>query len=211
LKSIVQLPDHRHDVASEKGELAVEQNSPFVAGIWRTYREAKQFKDESVWQRLAELTVWQAVELWLVTLKRLTAKNYLAGFRRLVELKLVDTGMTLQQFSLVNHEAVVDTIKTQPGWSEATRQARAAAYITFTGFLQRRTQGVISKAVTNKEGNSKTFFKVREKVKTEALSQLQSRLFLQAIEAINRRDALIAKLLLQGGKRKSEVLDLRVD
>jgi integrase/recombinase XerD len=184
------------------------ENAPVLPGA---YREARRARDEDVWRQLSEITVWQGVQAWLHTLNPLTAKNYRAGLQRLVRLNLLDLGQTLQQFALINHEAVVDDIKRLEHWKEATRQARAAAYISFTGFLQRRTQGIIHKAVSSKEGANKTFFKVREKVKTPALSQLQSRQFLQQVELLNRRDALVAKLLLQGGKRKSEVLALKVD
>lgn len=176
-----------------------------------TYEASKSAKTETIWQQLGSLSVGDALDLWLKTLKTLTRINYHSGFKRLVELDLVNMDLSLQQFSLVNHESVVDEVKLIHKWSEATRQARAAAYISFTGFLQRRTQGIINKAVTNKEGTAKTFFKIRDKVKTRALSQVQTKRFLEEIENINPRDGLIAKLLLQGGKRKTEVLELRTD
>ena len=176
-----------------------------------SYESSKNQKNEEIWKRLSHVSVGDALHFWLETLRRLTRENYHAGFKRLEQLNLVNLKSTLQQFSLINHEAVIDEIKLIHHWSEATRQARAAAYISFTGFLQRRTQGIIHKAVSNKEGNNKTFFKVREKVKTSALSQIETRNFFQEIEKINVRDALIAKLLLQGGKRKTEVLGLNTE
>jgi len=176
-----------------------------------TYQESVSAKSETIWKQLGNLSVMDALGVWLQTLNKLTRVNYHSGFKRLSELDLVDMNLTLQQFSLVNHEAIVDDIKLVQDWSEATRQARAAAYISFTGFLQRRTQGIINKAVTNKEGVSKTFFKIRDKVKTDALSQSQTRRFLEEMDKLNIRDALIAKLLLQGGKRKTEVLNLGIE
>jgi integrase/recombinase XerD len=192
--------------SSEQGSGMEHAAIPLTA-----YHQARQAREETVWRQLSAISVWQGVDAWLRTLNPLTAKNYQAGLQRLVRLNLLNPDQTLQQFALINHEAVIDDIKRLSHWTEATRQARAAAYISFTGFLQRRTQGIVHKAVSSKEGANKTFFKVREKVKTQALSQLQSRDFLLQAERLNRRDALVAKLLLQGGKRKSEVLDLKVD
>ncbi len=188
--------------------IPTQQNRIIFPG---TYEESQSAKTETIWKQLGNLSVEEALEVWFQTLRDLTRMNYRSGFRRLVNKDLVNMDLSLQQFSLINHEAVVDEVKLVQDWSEATRQARAAAYISFTGFLQRRTQGIISKAVTNKEGVSKTFFKIRDKVKTNALSQIETRLFIEEIEKINVRDALIAKLLLQGGKRKTEVLDLQTD
>ena len=176
-----------------------------------SYLAVRQAKDESIWQQLGEISVKKALEMWFSTLNNLTQKNYGSGIKRLIEMDLVDEALSLQQFSLVNHETVVDEIKLLSHWSEATKQARAAAYISFTGFLQRRTQGIINKAVANKEGHNKTFFKVREKVKTPALSIEHTRRFISALESINQRDGLIAKLILQGGKRKEEVLGLTTE
>jgi len=176
-----------------------------------SYEKAKSFVNENTWKQLGNITVEEALGKWLQTLGKHTRINYAAAFRRLTDFNLISTKMNLQGFALTNHESIVDDIKTVIEWSEATRQARAAAYISFTGFLQRRTKGVIRKAVTSKEGVNKTFFKVREKVKTEALSQNQTKRFLTEIETLNQRDGLIAKLILQGGKRKEEVLSLKVD
>lgn len=67
---------------------------------------------------------------------------------------------------------------------------------------------MIPKAVPSKEGVSKTFYRVREKVATEAMTKMQWSEFLDELEKINKRDCLIAKIILQGGKRMSEVLAL---
>lgn len=173
-----------------------------------SYEEAQSLKQEALWKNLSEVSVGQAISEWLTTLSALTSKNYLSGMKRLAELKLISLEMTLQQFTLVNHNATIDKIKVIPNLSECSKQARAACYISFTQFLCRRTQGMISKAVPSKEGVSKTFYRVREKVATEAMTKMQWSEFLDELEKINKRDCLIAKIILQGGKRMSEVLSL---
>jgi integrase/recombinase XerD len=52
----------------------------------------------------------------------------------------------------------------------------------------------------NKEGSSKTFFRISEKVKTQAMSQAQWIAFFKELEKSNPRDCLIEKVILQVGK-----------
>ncbi len=176
-----------------------------------SFEHALQLKKEAVWKNLQEITVKQAVAEWLSTLKGITAKNYASGIKQLTKLKLIDLKLTLQMFALINHDAVIDQIKVVPDLSECTKQARAACYISFTRFLSRRTQGVITKATPSREGSSKTFYRVRDKVATEAMTRAQWIDFLEELHKVNPRDCLIAKIILQGGKRLSEVLSLTTD
>jgi integrase len=150
--------------------------------------------------------VGESLELWLGTLGTLTSINYRSGMKQLVDGEYLNIGMSLQAFALINHDAVVDRIKNHSSWAECTRQTRAACYISFTGFLSRRSQGMIKKAQPCREGNAKTFYRVREKVKTEAMTLVQWTDFLNSFT--NPRDQLIAKLAIQGAKRINEVLGL---
>lgn len=68
----------------------------------------------------------------------------------------------------------------------------------------------MKKALPNKEGNSRTFFRVHEKVKTQAMNLAQWIAFFKELEKINPRDCLIGKVILQGGKRVNEVLSLQI-
>ena len=173
-----------------------------------SYEDAKRSQSNWIWQQLEKISVQEAVEVWLSTLSERTQKNYRSGVRRLADLGLFDPLMTLQAFMLVNHEAIIDQIKLVAHWTECTRQARAACYISFTGFLYRRSKGIIPRALASREGHGKTFYKVYDKVKTAAMSQAQWCAFLEELEKISPRECLIAKIMLQGGKRVREVLDL---
>ena len=99
---------------------------------------------------------------------------------------------------------------TPQDWAESSRQSRAACYIFFTGFLQHRLQVVVKKAFPNKEGSSKTFFRIGKKVKTSAMTRAQWIAFFKELEKINPRDCLIGKVILQGGKRVNELLSLQI-
>jgi integrase len=104
---------------------------------------------------------------------------------------------------------MVDKVKQVPNWSECTKQARAAAMLSFFCFLSRRTDGLIKRLQPSKEGEGKTFFKVRDEVVTQAMTLSQWSKWLVELDRMNRRDALIAKVVLQGGKRIGEVLSLQ--
>jgi integrase/recombinase XerD len=176
-----------------------------------SFEEAKTLKTESVWNQLSQISVEEGIQLWLENFKNPTRKNYLSGMNKLIELALIDPTISLQAFSLINHESIIDKIKLVNHWEEASKQARAACYISFTRFLSRRTKGIVPRAIPAKEGKEKTFYRTSEKVKTEAMSRAQWTKFLSKLAEINHRDWLIAQTMLQGGKRMSEVLSLTVD
>lgn len=189
--------------------LATTNSSSLILQDANSYEEAKRSQKQLIWQQLETITVSEAADLWLSMLSPRTRINYQSGLRKLAELGMLSPFMTLQAFALVNHEAIIDQIKLSPSWTECTRQSRAACYISFTRFLHRRSQGMISRAIANREGHAKTFFRIYDKVKTFAMSQSQWVLFLEALEQISPRECLIAKLILQGGKRANEVLSLQ--
>jgi integrase/recombinase XerD len=176
-----------------------------------TYEQAQTYKTNVVWNTLDRIMVEEAIAAWLGTLSSLTRINYHSGMKKLVEYGLINPRISLQSFALLNHDAIVDQIKLINGLSEATKQARAACYVSFTAYLNRRLQGVVRKASPNKEKASQTFYKIRDKVKTNALNQAQWQAFLRELEKINSRDLLIAKIILQGGKRVNEVLSLQTN
>ena len=177
-----------------------------------SYQEACEEIDNNLWKNLGMLTVERACIDWLSEIQNInTLRNYRSGMGKLYEIGLIDLFMTLQQFALINHNNIIDKIKTVSHWSECTRQTRAACYIAFTAFLNRRTNGMIKKALAKREGKLKTFSKVHHKVKTKAMIQPEWILFLEALQKINARDALIAKVILQGAKRVNEVLSLQTD
>ena len=177
-----------------------------------SYRQDIELNKETIWRALANVQLRHAIDAWLGTLASLTRKNYQCGLDRLSSLNLINFNQSLQEFSKTNHNAVIDQIKKIPGLSEATKQARAACYISLTRYISRRTDGIVKAAIPCKEGSldtTKTFGSTRSVVKSEALEPME---WIRLIDAIgNSRDAIIVKLMLQGAKRISEVLALTID
>lgn len=176
-----------------------------------SFEQAEAIRNRIIWDKIDSLNVESVIFEWLATLSYRTRINYQSGVRMLTAAGLLNPSMSLQAFSLVNHDAIIDRIKQVSSWQETSRQARAALYISFTRYLSRRFPNIFKKAMPSREGTSKTFFRVHEKVVTEAMNLAQWTAFFSALQEINSRDCLIAKITLQGGKRIREVLTLTVE
>ena len=163
------------------------------------------------WNDLQSLKLSEAAAIWLQNLEnRNTRVNYRSGLNKLFRLRIINRSMTLAEFAQINSNVIVDRIKNQRRWSEATRQARAACFISFTKSLDRRTEGKIRQAVPEKFGIAKTFFAIREKVKTKAMDREEYQRFRAELQKINPKHRLISDVILQGIKRISEVLSLKI-
>ncbi len=198
--------------------LAIVEHKKSAPAVSFTYEEMKSLKDNHKWNELRNTSVQDALDKWysMFTEGSLTLKNYRSGINKLVERGYIHREMSLQIFSQINSKAILLCIKkeTPPGkeaWSECTRQARAACFISFTNFLCEMTDGMIQKAMPRKVGVDKTFYRFRDEVDTEAMTFVQFTAFLEELEKINTRDCLIAKLTLQGCKRINEVLSVTTD
>lgn len=192
-----------------------------------TFRQAKDLKEEQIWQSLFSITIFEAVQSWFQMLQnQKTLTTYMSVISELFKRQILNPHMNLQEFSLLNTNSIVDQIKKAPLFcekklkkatirrlmAEGTRQKYAATFISFTHFLSRRTEGIIKKATPSKEGINKTFYRLRETVKTNAFQTRNDwERFLNELFMLNKRDCLIAKIMLQGGKRISEALSLKID
>jgi integrase len=176
-----------------------------------SYTIALDMRDQFIWNQMNSVTVNDAFVKWIDGIpNKLTRKNYLSAMNRLVDAGIINIDLSLQAFALIHHSEIIKKIKQQPH-SEATNQARAAAYISFTRHLAEKYEGNFKRAIPSKDPKAKTFSKIRDTVDTEAMSREQWTSFLNELQKINARDCLIAKIALQGGKRINEVLSLTVD
>jgi integrase/recombinase XerD len=176
-----------------------------------THSQMETAKREAIWKKLANISLESSATEWLAHLLPTTRKNYLSGIRMLSLFGIFDLKQSLQSFSLVNHDTVLDKIATIKQWSACSKQARAALYISLTRFLHRKTEGIIKRALSRKSEANRTFFRVRDKVKTEPLNTTEWTNLIKAMETFNQRDALIAKLCLQGARRIQEVLRVEIN
>ncbi len=190
-----------------------------------SYRKTLEMKEEVIWNSLAKVKLLDAMDQWFETIiNPRTKKSYKMAMKELISRDLLDPQCSLQQFSLISPDMVIDSIKTMSvfskdrkgketakPWTMKTREARIACFLAFTRYLSRKTEGMIRRGIPSKDGIEKTFSSPSRKVKTDALSRSQIVSFLQEMDKLNPRDAMIARLCLHGGKRINEVLSLRVD
>lgn len=180
-----------------------------------TFLQAIVSRDEKIWQALSEISLAQGVENFLMTLEGHTQRAYRGAFRSIFHLftekNLFQPSFSLQSFALANLEFLLDQIRTHIRGKEATKQARAAAFIALTRYLQRASGGIVRKVTPKKEKGSPTFRQVREKALTPALTVEQCAIFLQSLRSISLREYLLAKTLLQGAKRIGEVLSAQIE
>ena len=124
-----------------------------------TFGQAEALKDRIIWGKLESVTVESLLIEWFETLSYRTRINYRSGSNMLAVTGLLNPLMSLQMFSMINHDSIIDQIKQIVEWSETSRQARAALYISFTRYLSRRYPSVFKKAMPCREGvdNSSNF------------------------------------------------------
>jgi integrase/recombinase XerD len=179
-----------------------------------TLARAVEARDEAIWKELSQISLMKAADQFLETLSGNTQRAYRAAFQSIFHLmenqRLFDPRNNLQTFALSNLEYLLDEIRSRLSGSDSTKQARAAAFIALTRFLQRATGGLIRKVVPRKEKSNPTFRQVRETSLTKALTRVQWTRFLAFLRRSSHRDYLVAKTILQGAKRVGEVLSAQI-
>lgn len=190
-----------------------------------SYRALLEAKQETIWRTLALITVENAKEEWLLTIQNpCTRHSYKISMDELMERSFLLPYWSLQEFSLISPEMIIDKIKVAPifikdkcgkegqeQWSIRTREARISCFLAFTRYLNRKTEGIIRRGVPCRDGTGKTFSPKPRKVKTNAMTRSQLVRFFEELDKLNPRDAMIARLCLHGAKRISEVLGLMTD
>ena len=158
-----------------------------------------------------------AIETWLSNLRPGTRQNYGYYMHDMIKRRIIPEfdasgkDFTVGHFRHVPHELVLDYIKKIEGWSEGTRQLHCACYISFTAYLSRISQGWFRRAIPSNLATNPTFFQVREKCATNAMTLSELHRFIKALHCINKRDSLIARTIFHGAKRVSEVLSATLD
>ncbi len=167
--------------------------------------------------RLQVMSLSEAIAQYLTNLSIETRKNYTYYFKDMQRRNIIPMfnkeglEFTVDDFNFFPHEAMIDYIKKVQDWSEGTRQVKAACYISLTSWLNRISEGWFRRAQPSILSSNKTFFKVREKCATKALSRIEWQKFKEALAQIDYRDSLIARTMLQGAKRISEALTVKLE
>lgn len=220
------VPISEEQLESSKEEFKRQQEEEAEFPVLKTTEEgldlfaAKQELQRSrrsFIEKLEYTPIKVAIGDWLKNLHAETRRNYAYYVTDMMRRKIIPEFdsegkvFTVGHFNHIPHERMIDYIKTIGDWSEGTRQVRAACYISFTSYLQRISQGWFRKAEASTLASNKTFYSLRDKCETKALTLHEWHRFIASLYKLNERDALIAKTMLQGAKRISEALSLTLD
>jgi len=175
-------------------------------------REELDRFDASKWEQIKTISIDNAFSEWVNGLSNPnTARGYKGGFRSLVLHRILIPKDSIATISIEDrHNEVLSLISKLPV-SESSKQARASMYLSFTKYLARKFPRNFDRAYPISDGSEKTFQRIHEEAQTEHLNFVQWTAFLSALKGVNSRDYLIAKLLLEGGRRYCEVIDLTTD
>nr|AAB02585.1 unknown protein [Chlamydia trachomatis] len=164
---------------------------------------------------MKSFSLFEVIMHWTASLNKHTCRSYRGSFLSLEKIGLLSLDMNLQEFSLLNHNLILDAIKkvssAKTSWTEGTKQVRAGK-LYFLNKIPKQDDSRNSRYSGNLLNKKivEHFLKPREIVKTDAMNSLQTASFLKELKKINARDWLIAQTMLQGGKRSSEVLSLEI-
>lgn len=169
-------------------------------------------------EKLEYLPLKAAIQNWLIDLGQETRLKYAEYITDMFKRQIIHeffadgkTEFTIGGFRHIRHEAVIQYIKNVPEWTEYSRQSRVACYISLTAYLYRISYGWFRRALPSDSEANKTFYRLSPKVVARALSLENWHIFINVLDEINHRDSLIARCMLHGGQRVSEVLSLKID
>jgi integrase/recombinase XerD len=167
--------------------------------------------------KLEYMPIKAAIQNWLINLGEETRLKYAEYITDMMSRGIIHEffadgkEFTVGGFRYIRHESVINYIKNMPDWSEGSRQAKAACYISFTSYLHRISYGWFIRAMPIDTGVNKTFTRLSPKTITQALSLENWHHFLDVLNDSNQRDSLIARCMLYGGHRVSEILNIKID
>lgn len=175
-----------------------------------SYNEAKDILQTKIWNGLDQISLRTALGAFITELKKnptTTAQTYEYAFLRLVKQRLLNLDWNLKEMSLMNMEQLLDLITTSSSSRIDAKKLECAAFQSLLHWLGRQSGGLFNKAKTQK---GITFKKTRSKAETEALSRHEWEEFIQALKGEHYREYLVALMTLQGMKRISEVLNVKI-
>lgn len=184
--------------------------------LFRMLQELNSVKYKFI-ENLEFMPLKAAIQNWLIDLGDATRLKYAKYMTDMLTRGIIHEffadgkEFTVGGFRHVRHASVIDYIKNVSDWSERSRQGRVACYISFTSYLHRISFGWFIRAKPVEKGLNKTFTRLSSKTMAQAISLENWHHFLDVLNDSNQRDSLIARCMLYGGHRVSEILNIKID
>ena len=212
-QSIDDLTRQHNEIKSEEDEFPILKTSDESLQFFIDRRQFN-FSQSEFRDKLEYTSIKSVIQDWLKNLSTETKRNYSYYIADMIRRNIIPeydasgNDFTVGHFRHVPHEMVIDYIKRVEDWSEGTRQLHAAVYISFTAYLSRISQGWVRKVEPSTLAANPTFYQIREKCATNALTLSDWYKFIAALSDINKRDALIARSAFHGAKRITEAISI---
>ncbi len=168
-------------------------------------------------EKLEYMPIVAAIQNWLMQLAGSTRLKYAELMTDILERKIIPSffvggePFTVGGLRHIRHEVVLEYIKKIPDLTEHAQQARIVCYVSFTAYLSKISYGWFRKALPVDNNGRSMLYRLRPKALKQALSLKQWFAFLTALDEINHRDSLIARCMLYGGFRVSQILELKIN
>lgn len=178
-------------------------------------RQVSIFKDD-----LSNVPIKSAISSWFYELRNLneiTRKKYIYCMESFIDQKLIHEyysdgkNFNLGGFKYVQHSDVIRYIKKYEYISKngikIDKADRINCYIRFIEYLNRISYGWFERSLhdANKE------YRLSIKALEEHLKFTDWRAFIDVLSDINHRDSIIARCLVQGSNRISDILNLKLE
>lgn len=93
-----------------KGILSLQQEMSLEYSE-KSYQEVLKIRQESYWKRMKSFSLFEVIMHWTASLNKHTCRSYRGSFLSLEKIGLLSLDMNLQEFSLLNHNLILDAIK----------------------------------------------------------------------------------------------------
>ena len=170
-------------------------------------QEVSEFKE-----KLEYIPIKFIVYKWLMT-SRCYKKDYASYITKFFKRKIMHEffadgdKFTVGGFRHIRHQAAIERIRKIEDLSENTKEKMVGCYISFLGYLNTISYGWFKR----ENFMVKTNYKMAPNIANKTLSFSDWRTFIDVLFSINVRDELIARCIIQGTRRVSDVLDLKVN
>lgn len=163
-------------------------------------------------ERLEETPLAAVLQWWLVRLNDETRKKFAECVTTFFDKSIFPTtfadgkAFTVGGFRLFRAPAVIAHVKKLEDISDEAKDEMMACYALFVGYVNDISHGWFTQASRYASG-----YKMAPKAAEGSLSFSNWRTFIECLDDINKRDGLIARCIIQGTLRISEVLGLTLN
>ncbi|NNM43056.1 MAG: site-specific integrase [Chlamydiae bacterium] len=170
-----------------------------------TYEMQTKIKTFSTF--LKDVPLMIALGYWIkgiLNMDEFWRKKYFQGIKNLLEMKVIHfvnyegNNLTLEEFRKIGHQEIIENIRCAKEWSFFQKEEAVQSYLQFSHSLARDTLNFVPSGYDPDRNRTCNRF-------------IQYEDFLEFVQHLSVRDALIAKLIYFGAPSIEEILSLKIN